>query len=72
MDNRRTPLMSADASTQKALETAENLLDLALKAGAEAADAVVFESLSQDVSYRLGKLEDVERSESKDLGLRVL
>ncbi len=50
------------------------LTDLIAKAkrlGAEAADAVVFDSISSGVSYRLGKLEEVERSESSDLGLRV-
>jgi len=49
----------------------QNLLAKAKKLGAEAADAVVFGSVSSSVSYRLGKLEEVERSESSDLGLRV-
>ena len=40
-------------------------------AGADAADALFVENVSASVSYRLGKLEDVERSESADLGLRV-
>jgi PmbA protein len=48
-----------------------SLLDAAKKAGADAADALFVESLSSGVSYRLGKLEDVERAESADLGLRV-
>src|SRR5579875_1370706 len=48
-----------------------HLLDAAKKAGADAADALYVESLSASVSYRLGKLEDVERAESYDLGLRV-
>ena len=48
-----------------------SLLDAAAKAGADAADALFVESVSSSVSYRLGKLEDVERSESYDLGLRV-
>ncbi len=47
------------------------LLDAARRAGADAADALLVESVSASVSYRLGKLEDVERSESADLGLRV-
>lgn len=50
----------------------ENLLSSALKAGADAADAVIYRSVSSGVSWRLGKLEDVDRSESRDLGLRVL
>jgi PmbA protein len=49
----------------------QNLLAKAKRLGAEAADAVVFGSVSSSVSYRLGKLEEVERSESSDLGLRV-
>ena len=48
-----------------------SLLDAARKAGADAADALFVEGVSSSVSYRLGKLEDVERSESYDLGLRV-
>ncbi len=48
-----------------------SLLDAAKKAGADAADALYIEGISSSVSYRLGKLEDVERAESYDLGLRV-
>ena len=47
------------------------LLDGAKKAGADAADALYVEGVSSSVSYRLGKLEDVERAESYDMGLRV-
>ncbi len=46
-------------------------MDDALKQGADAADAVVFNASSVSVSCRLGKLEKLERSESNDLGLRV-
>ena len=53
----------------------QTLLDAALagakKAGADAADALFVEGIASSVSYRLGKLEDVERAESYDLGLRV-
>ncbi len=48
------------------------LMDYAKAAGAEAADALIYESVSASVSVRLGKVEDVERSEGRDLGLRVL
>ena len=48
-----------------------HLIAAARAAGADAADALLVESVSAGVSYRLGKLEDVERSESADLGLRV-
>lgn len=47
------------------------LIRAARAAGADAADALAIESTSASVSYRLGKLEDVERAESTDLGLRV-
>ncbi len=47
------------------------VLGAAKKAGADAADALFVEGVSSSVSYRLGKLEDVERAESYDLGLRV-
>jgi PmbA protein len=48
-----------------------DLIRAAKKAGADAADALLVESVSAGVSYRLGKLEDLERAESADLGLRV-
>jgi len=48
------------------------LLSSAKAAGADAADAVLYSSTSQGVSFRLGKLEDVDRSEGTDLGLRCL
>src|ERR1700691_1636715 len=48
-----------------------SLLGAAKRAGADAADALYVEGISSSVSYRLGKLEDVERAESYDLGLRV-
>ena len=47
------------------------VITAAKRQGADAADALLVENLSASVSYRLGKLEDVERSESDDLGLRV-
>src|SRR5476651_2372063 len=48
-----------------------SLLDAARRAGADAADALFVEGVSSSVSYRLGKLEDVERAENYDVGLRV-
>jgi PmbA protein len=52
-------------------DTLERLIRAAKIAGADAADALLVESISANVSYRLGKLEDVERAESADMGLRV-
>ncbi len=64
--------MSQDpANTANDLNLLSDLVAKATRAGAEAADAVLFESASLEVSYRLGAREDLERSESKDLGLRV-
>ena len=47
------------------------LLDSAKKYGADAADAVVAGGISEEVSVRLGKLESIERSEDRNIGLRV-
>jgi len=52
-------------------EILDRLIAAARACGADAADALIVESVSAGVSYRLGKLEDVERAESRDLGLRV-
>jgi len=49
----------------------DNIIAAARRQGADAADALLVENVSTSVSYRLGNLEDVERSESADLGLRV-
>ncbi|HEY5106534.1 MAG TPA: TldD/PmbA family protein [Caulobacteraceae bacterium] len=47
------------------------VVSAALRAGADAAEAVFAERASLSVSVRLGALEEVEREESGDLGLRV-
>lgn len=60
----------ADANDQ--LTLLADLLDAAKKAGADAADAVVFNAASLSVACRMGELEKLERAESNDLGLRVL
>jgi PmbA protein len=48
-----------------------DLIARARKAGADAADAMLVESAGQSATWRLGKLEKVEREEGTDLGLRV-
>ena len=48
------------------------LLEKAKKAGADDADAVIMHGISLSASYRLSKPENLERSEGRDLGLRVL
>ncbi|MFN2099536.1 TldD/PmbA family protein [Altererythrobacter sp. MF3-039] len=57
--------------SQTALDRCAQLLDAARAAGADAADAVASAESSEGISVRLGKLEDVERSEGEDIGLRV-
>ncbi len=59
------------AAKHDARDILEKLIASARAAGADAADALWVESVSASVSYRLGKLEDVERAEGSDLGLRV-
>jgi len=53
----------------------ENLLNdvvaAALKAGADAAEAVSAERRALSIGVRMGALEEVEREESRDLGVRV-
>lgn len=58
-------------SLEAAQERAEALLQRARKAGADTADAVYSADASESIQVRLGKLEDVERSESEHIGLRV-
>lgn len=58
--------------TQALLDLAEDLIGRAKAAGAEAAEAVLSESRAIEAGVRDGKLETVERSESRDAGLRVL
>jgi PmbA protein len=49
----------------------ETLVASALAAGADAAEAVFAKRAALSVTVRLGELEEVEREESSDLGLRV-
>ena len=55
----------------QARDRAADIVSRAAKAGADAADAVFAADASIDLSVRLGLLEDVGRSESEELGLRV-
>ena len=48
------------------------LLDAALRAGAEGADAIAVEATRVSVDVREGRLEEAQRAEATDLGLRVL
>ena len=50
----------------------EALIDAARRAGAEAADAMALDGTSQSIDIRAGALEQAERSEAVEIGLRVL
>ncbi|WP_151720248.1 TldD/PmbA family protein [Gemmobacter serpentinus] len=50
----------------------EAMLDAARKAGAESADALVVQGTSLSIDIRAGALEQAERAEGIELGLRVL
>ncbi|WP_287762172.1 TldD/PmbA family protein [Acidiphilium sp.] len=53
------------------LDLLEALLDAAKRAGADEADALMGSGTSLSVGRRLGKVEEIERSESDTVGLRV-
>lgn len=57
--------------SDEALSRCSDLVALARAKGADAAEAVCSSSASENVGVRLGALEDVERSESEEIGLRV-
>src|SRR4051812_43927456 len=50
----------------------DDLIGRAKAAGADAADAVYAEGITLSLAQRLGEPEKLERSEGRDLGLRVL
>lgn len=64
--------MSSVAEKQDSLEDIlAHLIEAAMKAGADAADAMASSSRALSASVRLGALEDIERAESAACGLRV-
>ena len=62
-----TEVLDAPASA----DLLNDIVAAALRAGADAAEAVSAERGSLSVGVRNGRLEDVEREEARDLGLRV-
>jgi PmbA protein len=52
-------------------DLAQRLVEAAKRAGADAADAVAVRGMSQGIEVRDGKVEESERSEGDDVGLRV-
>ncbi len=66
------PLPMSSLLDQSALtQLAERLVAAARSAGADAADAVAVRSISQSVQVREGQVEESERAEGDDIGLRV-
>lgn len=57
--------------TAELLDRAAALVEAARSAGADAADAVAVKGGSLSIDVRLGKVEESERAEANDLGLRV-
>ncbi|MBR0893624.1 TldD/PmbA family protein [Bradyrhizobium tropiciagri] len=63
---------TSDLFDQSALsDLAQRLVDAAKRAGADAADALAVRGVSQGVEVRDGRVEETERSEGDDVGLRV-
>jgi len=60
-----------DVQTQGLIDKASQLVEVAKKAGADGADAVVIRARSKNVTVRLGKVEATQSSESDGLSLRV-
>jgi PmbA protein len=63
--------MSSEREAES-LAIVDRLLKAARAHGAQAADAVMFDDASLSVDCRMGEMEDVGRSESRDIGLRVI
>ncbi|MDQ0316726.1 TldD/PmbA family protein [Amorphus orientalis] len=63
--------MTDQTDLSQLADCAERLVAAARSAGADAADAVVVHGTALSVDVREGKVEETERSESADLGLRV-
>ena len=58
-------------SVEQAQSQVADLIAAAKRAGADAGDAMYVCNAATQVQIRLGQLEDVERSEGEDIGLRV-
>jgi PmbA protein len=66
------PSITKPAQSNSAADILADLIERAKKAGADGADALAISDRSIGISYRLGVLEDAERSESTAFGLRVM
>src|SRR5579884_2317404 len=68
----RNPAMTSLLDQTALSDLAERLVAAARRAGADQADAIAVRSVSLSVDVRDGAVEESERSEADDLGLRVL
>jgi PmbA protein len=64
--------MAASPTSDDTLNILQDLIKTAQKKGADSADAVAIDAHSKGVSWREGVLEDVDGSESEDIGLRAM
>ncbi len=70
---KRSAEKSQSLLDQSALtDLAQRLVEAAKRAGADAADAIAVRGVSQSVEIRDGNVEESERAEGDDVGLRVL
>ncbi|MGP9810032.1 TldD/PmbA family protein [Rhodopseudomonas sp. NSM] len=68
-----SPSRDQDLLDQSALsDLAQRLVEAAMRAGADQADAVAVRGVSHGVEVRDGRMQESERSEGDDVGLRVL
>jgi PmbA protein len=68
-----SPSATSDLFDQSALRRlAQRLVEAARRAGADAADAIAVRGVSLGIEVRDGRVEESERSEGDDVGLRVL
>src|SRR5688572_8733198 len=65
------PIMNPAMATDT-LSLLSDLIAAAKRSGADAADAIVVDGTSVSITWRVGKLEQLERSDGGDIGLRVL
>src|SRR5215470_11904732 len=70
--NQSRALMSSLFDQSALLQVAERLVEAAHRAGADASDAIAVRGVSQSVEVREGSVEESERSEGDNIGLRVL
>nr|WP_314438295.1 TldD/PmbA family protein [uncultured Brevundimonas sp.] len=63
--------MTETTTASVSTDLLNDIVQAALRAGADAAEAVSADRQSLSVGVRNGRLEDVEREEARDLGLRV-